>query len=521
MSHPIRPESYQTIDNFYTSTVYEKGSHVIGMLRTLVGVEGFRRGTDLYFKKYDGKAISCDEFVGAIAEANNRDFSQFALWYSQRGTPVLKIKDFAFDAESRQYRLTIEQQLPSNADPEGGEPKAMHIPILLGLIGRQSKNDLVGTKLLELTQFSQTFAIDGVTEDCVPSFLRDFSAPVKVQPFLSREDLAFLAAYDTDPFCVWDAAQTIFKAYILARAAAIKAGEKVDDQLPEYMTEIFKEGLKNRFNDQEFITSFLAFPAVASLYSEMKPAADPLVLYQVIHDTRDQIAESLREEINTQLEQLIQISRSVPFRVTKEDVGRRSLESLLLGLASRVATGQRQKAIDRIVAYYESAQSYNDREVAAHLICGFEAPERDQVLERFYNECKDDPNMLDDWFRTQALGRAPDTPQRVRKLLEHPDFKDTTTPNRWRALIGGACANPTVFHQTDGDGYRMVAAEIARFDKFNGYTAALVAKRLIQFAYFDEPRRGQMIATLRSLLEGGLSKNTNEVVTTALKTVDQ
>eukprot|EP01053_Blabericola_migrator_P003090 Blabericola_migrator_1__3089@NODE_18_length_22925_cov_118_464826_g15_i0_p1_GENE_NODE_18_length_22925_cov_118_464826_g15_i0NODE_18_length_22925_cov_118_464826_g15_i0_p1_ORF_typecomplete_len895_score163_40DUF3458_C/PF17432_2/2e03DUF3458_C/PF17432_2/8_8e71Peptidase_M1/PF01433_20/4_4e56DUF3458/PF11940_8/4_3e22Peptidase_M1_N/PF17900_1/1_3e20HCBP_related/PF06594_11/2_7HCBP_related/PF06594_11/3_8e02Peptidase_M61/PF05299_12/0_46_NODE_18_length_22925_cov_118_464826_g15_i01588418568 len=518
MSHPIRPDRVVTIDNFYTSTVYEKGSQVIGMLQTLVGPEGFRKGTDLYFSRYDGCAITCDEFRNSIAEANGRDFSQFELWYSQRGTPTLKVTECAFDAANRQYCLTVEQILPANADPSGGEPKALHIPIRVGLIGKQSKKDLVGSKILELREFKQQFKIDDVGEDCVLSFLRDFSAPVKVEPFLSNEDLAFLAAYDTDPFCVWDAAQTIFKTYILERATKTIQGDPVDDKLPNYLIEIFKEGLKDRFNDLEFIATFLSLPITSSLYSEMKPFADPLVLFEIAEFVRSQIAIQLSKEINEEFEKLITISRSKPFTVTKEDVGRRSLQGLLLRLATRAEQGQ--SAVDRIVRFYKEAQGFNDKKIGASLICRFQVPERDDILQDWYLQCRNDPNMLDDWFRTQVLSTAPDCLERYKELLAHPDFQSTTTPNRWRAVVGASTGNPLIFHHRSGEGYKMVAQEVARFDKFNGYTAAIIAKTLIQFAYFDKPRQQQMIGTLRDLLANGLSKNTNEVVQAALATVE-
>lgn len=519
MSHPIRPESYVTIDNFYTTTVYEKGSQVIGMLRTLVGKEGFRKGTDLYFSTYDGKAISCDEFRNSIAKANNRDFSQFELWYSQRGTPTLKVLDHHWDSSSKQYIITVQQILPDNADPEGGKPKAMHIPILLGLIGRHSRKDVVATQLLELTEWQQTFVIKGVEEDCVPSFLRDFSAPVKVETFLTKDELTFLSAFDSDSFCAWDAAQSLFKDYILERAQKLLKGQEVDSQVPDYITQIFREGLKDRFNDMEFVASFLVLPPTSSLTIEMKPLADPVLLWEVGQWILNQLAEVLRGDLNKLFESLLATSRSVPYAVTKEDVGRRSLQSLLLSLLSRVPKEQTQKAVDKIVDYYKSANCFNDKRVAASLITRFVAPERDQILADFYNVCKGDANMLDGWFRLQALSIAPDTLERVKSLITHPDFKDTTNPNRWRALIGAFSANTPYFHDRSGEGYKMVAEEIKRFDKFNGYTASAVAKNLIQFANYDEARQKQMIDALRDLQASGPSKNTSEVIKSALDTV--
>eukprot|EP01055_Gregarina_sp_Pseudo9_P004208 Gregarina_sp_Pseudo_9__4207@NODE_435_length_2837_cov_39_925304_g411_i0_p1_GENE_NODE_435_length_2837_cov_39_925304_g411_i0NODE_435_length_2837_cov_39_925304_g411_i0_p1_ORF_typecomplete_len897_score274_60DUF3458_C/PF17432_2/1_6e03DUF3458_C/PF17432_2/2_8e75Peptidase_M1/PF01433_20/7_6e56DUF3458/PF11940_8/2_1e25Peptidase_M1_N/PF17900_1/2_5e19Peptidase_M1_N/PF17900_1/9_5e03HCBP_related/PF06594_11/3_4HCBP_related/PF06594_11/5_1e02_NODE_435_length_2837_cov_39_925304_g411_i0592749 len=521
MSHPIRPESYVTIDNFYTSTVYDKGSQVIGMLKTLVGAEGFRKGTDLYFSRYDGKAISCDEFRNSIAEANKRDFAQFELWYSQRGTPTLKVHNHHWDSNRQRYVLTVEQQLPANANPDPqGKPQALHIPILVGLIGRASKKDLVKTTLLELTDWKQTFEIENVQEDCVPSFLRDFSAPVKVETFLTKEELGFLSAFDTDSFCAWDAAQSLFKDYIIERAQKLLKKEQVETQLPEHIVQIFKEGLKNRFNDMEFVSCFLALPSAGSLCPEMKPIADPVLLWNVTQWIRDQLAEILRTEINQHFEELWAVSKKTPFAVTKEDVGRRSLQALLLAFATRVPADQTGTAVKRILDFYKSAKCFNDKKVAASLITRFTTPERDEIMADLYKLCKDDPNMLDGWFRTQALASAPDTLDRVKSLMSHPDFKDTTTPNRWRALIGGLSVNTPYFHDRSGEGYKIVAGEVSRFDKFNGYTASAIAKQLIQFANYDDARQKQMIDVLRGLQSGGLSKNTGEVVSRALATVN-
>eukprot|EP01054_Gregarina_sp_Poly1_P008512 Gregarina_sp_Poly_1__8511@NODE_501_length_7881_cov_160_335552_g401_i0_p1_GENE_NODE_501_length_7881_cov_160_335552_g401_i0NODE_501_length_7881_cov_160_335552_g401_i0_p1_ORF_typecomplete_len908_score162_75DUF3458_C/PF17432_2/1_6e03DUF3458_C/PF17432_2/9_3e71Peptidase_M1/PF01433_20/3_4e55DUF3458/PF11940_8/7_9e23Peptidase_M1_N/PF17900_1/3_6e21DUF2911/PF11138_8/0_21_NODE_501_length_7881_cov_160_335552_g401_i05713294 len=524
LAHPIRPDSYVAIDNFYTSTVYDKGSEVIGMLRTLVGSDGFRKGTDLYFSRFDGCAVSCDDFRECIAEANGRDFSQFERWYSQRGTPVLRVHNRGWDAAARQYKMTIEQILPDNADPAGGEPQPLHIPILLGLIGKESKKDLIPSRLLELTEWKQDFVVDSIAEDCVPSFLRDFSAPVKIDTFLNYEELAFLSAYDSDAFVVWDSAQTIFREFVLDRAQKVMKGEvslDSDDELPEYILRIFQEGLHNRFHDKTFVAYFLSSQPVAGLVQYMKPVADPVILWRVSEWMRNKLAADLRMPIAFLFDELFKESKATPFKITKEDVGRRSLQSLLLGFICRVPKESAEDTAQQVAEFYKAATCFNDKYIATQMICRFTFPIRDEILTDFYDVCKDDNTMLDGWFRVQATSSAPDTLERVKALLQHPDFKDTTTPNRWRAVVAALSVNTPCFHDRSGEGYKIVAEEVSRFDKFNGYTAAIVAKQLVEFANYDKDRQAQMIGILKDLKSGGLSKNTDEVVTRALSTVEE
>ena len=445
-------------DNFYTATVYEKGSEIIRMYHTLLGEAGFRKGMDLYFQRHDGSAVTCDDFRAAIADANNADLTQFERWYLQAGTPTLEVTT-DYDKAAKTYKITLKQKTL----PTVGQPTKLpfHIPVRVGLLGRDGK-EVVPSTVLELKQESQTFAFPNLDEEPVPSILRGFSAPVKVKMEQSDEDLAFLMAYDTDSFNRWEASQKLASKAVLSATDAIIAGTD-PAPLSKSMVEAFRAVLKavsNASIDKSLLAYALSLPDETTLSGDMD-VMRPAALHQGREYVRGFLAKALWEEFNEAYKVLDVVK---PYEVTPAEIGRRRLKNVCLAYLS---TGKDAQASALCRQAFDKATCMTDSLAALNCLVSIPGPDREAALKVFYEKANGDPLVLNKWFSIQAMADLPDSLDQVKALIKHPDFS-FKNPNRVRALIGAfANMNLAHFHGEDGRGYEMVADVVLEVDKIN------------------------------------------------------
>lgn len=515
MAHPIRPESYIEMNNFYTSTVYEKGSEVIRMYHTLLGAEGFRKGMDLYFERHDGQAVTCDDFRAAMSDANGVDLEQFERWYLQGGTPRLKVTS-KYDPAAKTFALTLAQSCPATPDMRDKEP--FYVPVAVGLIdpdGKPVALQLEGeseagetTCVLVLDQAEQTFTFVGLDQEPVASVLRDFSAPMIVEYDRPASDYAFLMANDEDPFNRWDAGQQYATDLLLEGIAKHRAGESWE--LPAAFVEALEKTLDDPRLDRSLKTMALTLPGEEWLAERME-VADPVAVHAVRTRARQQIARALRSKFQSAYEDN-QTPGAYEFNV--EDVGKRSLANASL---SYIASLEDADSIELCVERYRSANNMTDSIAALYCLANIEGKEREDALSSFYEKWKHEPLVLNKWFTVQATCDIPDVTARVEALLQHPDFT-MKNPNRARSLIGAfAAGNPAAFHAEDGSGYRFVAQRVIEMDSINPQIASRLVDPLLRWRRVDESRQEMLKTELRKISETpGLSKDVFEKVSKAL-----
>jgi len=528
MAHPIRPESYQEINNFYTVTIYEKGAEVVRMLQTLVGRDGFARGLALYLQRHDGQAVTCDDFIAAIADANGRDLSQFGRWYSQAGTPRLSVRT-EHDASARRFTLHVEQYCP----PSPGQPhkEPCHVPLAVGLLGPDGRDlplALAGgtvrapagaagsasraaptTLVLELTERSQSFVFEGIDAAPVPSLLRDFSAPVIVEYPYSADQLAFLVRHDPDPFNRWEAGQRLAIDAMLAvigGADARRAGAR--------LLEASARLLLDDTLDPAFRQLALALPS-EGVFAERLPVVDPVQ----VRATRDALRRLIATEMAGDWRRTWQrFADPSPYAPDVSGAGRRALRNL--ALEYWVDAGDPQ-AFEAAAGQFAQADNMTDRQAALHALVNSPAPQREAALARFAEEFAHEPLAMDKWFALQATmhRQAGDAPvlERVRALAAHPLFS-LRNPNRARALIGSfVSGNLAEFHLPDGAGYRFWAEQVEAIDRLNPQVAARIARALDRWRKFTPDRQAQMRAALERVAAlPGLSVDVSEIIGKAL-----
>ena len=492
MAHSVRPDSYMEVSNFYTGTVYEKGAEVIRMIHAMLGVGGFRKGMDLYFRRHDGAAVTCEDFVAAMEDANGADLGQFRLWYAQAGTPEVDIARH-FDAESKTLTLSLRQLLP----PTAGQPdkKPLHIPLKIGLLDGASGDDagpltvgpgieaVDGGYVLSLTGATQNFTFSGLGRSPVPSLSRGFSAPVKVKSDLSDDELAFLMAHDSDPFARWEAGQSLALRLLLELV-----GSPPEAPLPA-MAESFARAIGQIIDDQAMEPAFKA--EMLTLPGESYVAqAMPVIDVDGIHRASERLAEMLAKRFGDQWEALYRrLSDNQPWRFEARAAGRRRLRNRVLACLVR-----RGGDADAALAFgqFQGADNMTDSLGSLRALAGSDFPERLEALDLFHRRWRDNPLVLDKWYSVQALSRRPDTLDVVRDLTAGDGF-DLTNPNRVRALIGAfASANQVRFHAADGSGYRFLAERIMAIQKVNSRTAARLLAALERWRRFD-PARGALM----------------------------
>ncbi len=523
MSHPVRPDSYVEINNFYTVTVYEKGAEVVRMYYSLLGHEGFRKGMDLYFQRHDGQAVTCDDFRAAMADANGKDLSQFERWYSQAGTPRVKVKTH-YDQQAKTYTLSLTQTCPDTAAQTPTLP--FHIPVAVGLLDAQGKDmslnrsNLNGQKLstttamLELTKKSQDFVFTDVAEEPVPSILRNFSAPVILDYDYSDAQLAHLLAHDSDAFCRWEAGQRLVMRRLLKLVSAVQNKETLE--LDGILIAALRKTLIDTELDPAFRELVLSLPS-ESMLAEAMPVADPHSIHLARRFARASIAQHLKAELLQVYQDNLTPGKYSPDAVS---AGKRALKNCALNYlvewpdASTYALAHTQ---------YQEAANMTDRMAAmtAMLHCSSAMNEehraaREQVLAHFYSEFESEALVIDKWFSLQASAPSCDVAT-VKNLMKHPAFT-LSNPNRARSLIFAFCnANPAQFHAQDGSGFMLWADCVIALNKLNPQVAARLARSMDRWKKYAPAAQTNMRAALeRVAASKHLSKDVLEVVSKAL-----
>ena len=511
MAHPIRPDSYQEINNFYTVTVYEKGAEVIRMLQTLVGREGFRRAMALYFERHDGQAVTCDDFVACVADANGRDLAQFKRWYSQAGTPRVRAHG-EYDARSRRYTLTLGQWCP----PSPGQPDKLpfHIPVAVGLMGGDGAELAQAT--LELTEASQTFVFDNIAPRAdadghirvVASLLRDFSAPVILEHQADDATLAFQVAHDTDAFNRWEAAQRLAISAILRVLEGMPVTEA-----SAALNRALARAVADQRLDPALRAQLLALPSEGFIAEQLE-IVDPVALRAARNAVRDEMARTLATELRSQLDAPHQ---RAPYSPDPVSAGRRSLHNAALALLVEAGID----GADRLAqAQIDHADNMTDRLGAISALVQSASPLREPGLAAYASLFDAEPLAMDKWFTMQATmhRQAGDAPvlERVRTLMAHPQFS-LRNPNRIRSLITSFCSgNLAEFHAADGSGYQFWAQQVVALDAINPQIAARLARALDRWRKFDATRQPQMRAALEQVAASAQSPDVLEVVGKAL-----
>ncbi|MFM2029199.1 MAG: Aminopeptidase [Pseudomonadota bacterium] len=493
MAHPIRPDEYQEINNFYTVTVYEKGAEVVRMYQTLLGVEGFRKGMDLYFKRHDGQAVTCDDFLAAMADANGRDLSQFKHWYSQAGTPKVRVEE-SYDSTKQQYRITLTQSAAKAGD------KPFHIPLKMRLLALQHDQAEV---LLELSQEQQTWTFDGVASHPVLSINRGFSAPINLDFDQSEADLLVMFSSDDDAFNRWEAGQKLAMQMILA------------NRLPDAeLVAAYRNLLTDPDLDPAFKELALTLPAETYLY-EQCASVDPQKIYAARRAFRHALASELRIEWAALYQQM---QTPGPFSPDAVSAGKRALKNLAL---SMLLEADPLIWAPMAVNQYQTANNMTDRYAALAGLVIHGSKSAKACLEDFYERFADDALVIDKWFALQSsrppVPNAEPTLDEVKRLREHPAFK-MNNPNRVRSVIHAFCMNnPASFHQADGSGYAFWAESVLALDPINPQVAARLARGLDRWRQFAEPYQGQMLSALKRVAAcETLSADVKEVVSKAL-----
>ena len=505
MAHPVRPASYMEINNFYTSTVYEKGAEVVRMIRTLIGAQNFRKGMDLYFARHDGQAVTCDDFVRAMADASGADLAQFMRWYDQAGTPVLEIGG-EYDAAARRYALFVKQSCPPTPGQKTKLP--FHIPLAVGLIGPDGRDLLAeGTRVLPVKRAEERFSFENVAAKPVPSLLRDFSAPVTVRHDYTEAELTHLMAHDSDAFNRWEAGQQLALGIMLRAIAAAQGGPA--PELPRAFADAAASVVADSSRDPAFAAEMLSLPSEAYIAEQMK-VVDP----DAIHAVRDELKRRLAAALREQLLAVYRAHRGAgPYSPDAVSAGRRALKNTALGILMELDdAGVRTLCMKQ----FETADNMTDALAALSMLANCDCPERARALDAFYDKWKDEPLVVDKWLAVQSMTRLPSALADVKRLTTHPAF-NIKNPNKVYALIGGFRGNQLRFHAADGSGYAFLAEYITALDAINPQVAARMARGFDRWKKFDAGRQAHARAALERMRDAnGISKGVLEIVTRAL-----
>ena len=512
MSHPIRPDVVIEMNNFYTVTVYEKGSEVIRMLHTLLGETAFQEGMRLYVERHDGQAATCEQFVQAMESASGRDLQQFRRWYSQAGTPELMVRD-EYDAATQRYSLHVKQTTPPTAQQQ--EKLPLHIPLSVALYapdGSELPLLLAGeahSGLLEVMQAEQTFVFESIAVRPVVALLQEFSAPVKLDYPYRDAELSFLLAHARNEFCRWDACQMLSNNYVIAGVAAMTAGAELPR--PQALLDSFRLVLQDQSLDPAFAAEILTLPSetsLAELFSQVNIDA--------IHQVREYLLQQIAEALRPQWLQVFHHNQVTgAYSIEAAAMSKRALANLALGYLARA---DRQLGNQLAGEQYRSATNMTDVLAAMQAASAADLPVLPELLQDFERQWQHDGLVMDNWFRLQACRAQGDTLTQVRALMSHPAFS-LQNPNRVRALVGTFCAaNPSRFHAADGSGYRFLMEVLLALNTMNPQVAARLIVPLIQFKRLDEGRKALIRAELRTLAAlPDLARDLYEKVSRALE----
>lgn len=510
MAHPVRPESYVEINNFYTSTVYEKGAEVIKMMRTLLGWETFRKGMDLYFERYDGQAVTIEDFAGCMEAVSGMDLTQFKLWYSQAGTPEISASE-DYDAKTKMYRLTLKQFCPPT--PNQPEKLPMHIPVSVGLLNNKGLDMLPEkTQVLQLKAKEQTFTFTNIDEKPVLSLLRDFSAPVKIKSSLSNHQLAFLLANDSDPFNRWNAGQTLTERFIFDLVKDLHAGKSLN--MDKEWAEAFTSVLQDKNLNIGLKAEIFGLPSTSYLIELMNPA-DTDALFQVKKFIRSEVAKKNKDLFFQLYDENLTPGR---YRYTTELADKRTIKNLCLSyLMENTDPTVLKTVLELCMKQWKTANNMTDSFAVLTILSDVDCVEREQVLYEFYDQWQHDPLVVNKWLRCQATSTLENTLEQVQKLMQHPAF-DITNPNKVYSLIGGfSTANFVRFHDRSGKGYRFLADAILTLDPLNPQVASRMMSAFTRWRRFDKGRQEKMRSELERIQSvPKLSTDVYEIVSKSL-----
>ena len=516
MAHPVRPDYYVEISNFYTVTIYEKGAEVVRMYQTLLGRDGFRKGMDLYFQRHDGHAVTCDDFRAAMADSSGRDLAQFEHWYSQSGTPTVQVQS-KYDADKQIYELTLSQIRKPGAGQDCKLP--FHIPVAVGLLDAQGHDmplHLEGapfattvptTSVLELTKDKQTFRFSQVTRKPIPSLLRNFSAPVKLEYSYTDDELAHLMAHDSDAFNRWEATQRLAMQRLLQLVVKVQKGEEL------VLDELFINAMRTTLNDQTLDPSFRE--VVLTLPSELMIAEQCEVIDpQAIHAARKFMRNTLAEKLKADFIAAYEANQTAgKYSADAKSAGKRGLKNLCL---SYLLGWKDDSTLELAIAQIDAADNMTDRLAALMGLLNTGSKSAAQPLNRYYQDFKNEALVIDKWFSLQAVATHTDV-KAVRKLMTHPDFT-LKNPNRARSLIFSFCnGNPAQFHSPDGTGYDFWTEQVIALNKLNPQVAARLVRTLDHWKKFKPELKMKMQSALNKVAAAkGLSKDVQELVVKAL-----
>jgi len=510
MAHPIQPDSYQEINNFYTVTVYNKGAEVIRMIYTLIGKEKFRQGMDLYFERFDGQAVTTEEFVCAMEDASQVDLQQFRRWYKQAGTPEISVSE-SFDVALKKYTLELSQVTP--ATPGQDEKQPFHIPVKISLMdknakpialqiaGEQQLTDKSADKsmVLNFVEQQQRFEFENIEEKPVLSILQGYSAPVKLHFERDDEELAFCMAHEADDFNRWEAGQQLSSRLILSMVKLIKKGEAL--ALPDYYIGACKKILLEQTLDKALIARALTLPSLMYI-GEMMPVIDVDEIHQAREFIYSQLALKLKDDLLDVYHENSQANSQQGFSLSPESMGKRFLRNQSLAY----------------LMYLEGQGESTDQMAAFKSLVHHEAVSSNQVVDEFYQQWRHDNLVMDKWFSVQATIPHVSSITRVKQLFDHDDF-DIKNPNRVRSLLGVFCgANPLCFHEIDGFGYQLLGQYIETIDAMNPQIASRLCVPLTRWKRYNEARQKLMKIQLQRLISlPNLSNDVSELVEKSLK----
>jgi len=531
MAHPIRPDAYEAIDNFYSLTVYEKGAEIIRMIQTIVTPEGFRKGLNLYFERHDGNAVTCDDFVKAMEDANNVDLTQFRdTWYSQAGTPELKVNT-SYDEATKVYTINVEQSCPPT--PGQTEKNPFDIPLALGLIGTVSNGPItfkvgadgeeVDSAVLRVVESEQSFELHNVQERPVPSLLRGFSAPVKLScPELTREDLVFLAAHDTDSFVRYESGQELCKQILHEMIAKAGSGENADSLDHEHiplLLSCLEHTLRDTSLDRALVALSLALPNESTMANDIgKGAANVDHISSACKAVRRRVAEGLGEVFV----KIYEANRDpVKGETPGEAVARRQLKNSCLSFMLK-NSALREEALRKAVHQFEAPENMTDRYGALLAVRDIDCPERTRLMQDFYDMYKNDKLVVQKWFRAQSQSRIPSVIDTITQISGMTEVFDIKNPNCCYSLFNAfAGGNFTGFHASDGSGYAYVADRILEIDEINPQVASRLAKQFSTWRTFAAPWSTKMRAELeRIAAKKDLSKDVAEIIHKSLESAN-
>ncbi len=507
MAHPVRPLSYIEMNNFYTMTVYEKGAELVRMIFTMLGRDLFRKGMDLYFQKYDGMAVTIEDFINSMGKVSGYDFEQFLLWYSQSGTPVITMER-SFDEKAGSLTLIFRQNTLPDRNQKVKKP--FHIPVKIGLLDKNGKDITPRDKsFFNLKKNQDSITFYNVSKGTIPSIFRGFSAPVKVRQDLSTQELSFIMAFDSDLFNRWDASQEIYFRELVRLTDNIK--ESGSQEVSGHLLHAFKSLLKDNVSDKSFIARAITIPSE----NETAQQFDTIDV-EAIHTAREYLMNKLAIECKEILEARIKLcSNADPRDISYGAMAERELKNCLLAYLGAL---DQEDMFLQLFNQFKNARNMTDEIALFSILTQRDSIYRQQAVNAFYLKWKNNPLVLDKWFTIQAVSPCHDTLSNVQKLVHHPDFS-INNPNKVHSLIQAfSMSNPLCFHQSDGKGYDFIEKQVLILDKINPQIASRIAAAFNNRKKYDEKRNKLMKKALNNiLLQPDLSKNVYEIVSSALK----